>query len=125
MTNLSDFRAKAKAEFPGTPIEFDDGSKVEIRSILDLSDADEKRFNDNVQKIQALDETAEVADLRRLLTDTLADISDDPTVARAGLSGEPVGVLMMILKEVTSNGDDASKSKAGTPATSRRGSAKR
>ncbi|WP_158688027.1 MULTISPECIES: hypothetical protein [Actinomycetes] len=49
-------------------------------------------------------------DVRSSLIDTIADVTDNPEVARAGLDNESIGVLMAIVKDLGSSSEEAAKS---------------
>ena len=112
MTALSEYRTRATAKYPPKPIEFDDGTSVTLRSPIDMNKADSALFNQRVKELQSLDDTddTDFEDIREKFVETLADLSDNPEVAQAGLADVPLSVLMVIFQDVAASQADASKS---------------
>lgn len=110
MTALSQFRAQSAAKYPGTPIEFDDGTSVLLKSIMDLNDDELGQFNASQKRLAALDEDQDVVALKNEFVSTLSGLSTDKAKTATELEKEALGVLTSIFKEYSTAATDAAKS---------------
>lgn len=115
MTALSELRARAAEKFPGLPLEFDDGSKVVLKSLMSLSKDELKKFNDSQKRLAALEDDKDqgvdtLEKTRKELVDCLASVADDKAAARKGLSDEGLDLLSVVFEEYSTSTGDASKS---------------
>lgn len=110
MTALSQFRSKSTEKYPGTPVTFDDGVTVNLKSIMDLDDKELKDFTESQKRLTALDASDDVAALKHEFVSTLAGLSSDKAKTATELDKEPLGVLTEIFKEYSASAQDAAKS---------------
>jgi hypothetical protein len=122
MTAISEFRKLAAERYPATPIEFEDGVTINLKSPIDLNDVETTLFNARVRELTALDDDADVelSEIRQLFVDLLADIADNPDLARERFVKESMSVLTAIFETVAKSAGDASKSAGDSKRTSRR-----
>lgn len=110
MTALSQFRTQSTEKYPGTPITFDDGVTVNLKSIMDLDDQELKDFTASQKRLTALDASEDVAELKNEFVTTLAGLSSDKAKTAKELDKEALGVLTEIFKEYSASAQDAAKS---------------
>jgi len=118
MTSLSELRTRANEEFPGTPVEFDDGTSIVIRTAISLSDEETAQFDALIATLPDEDsENVSVAASRGVILDILCLLASDGEKARQELSGESLALLMTLFKDSTANAEDAAKSASVAPRT--------
>lgn len=114
MTAVSELLAKATAEYPSYPLDFEDGNVVQFKSVMLLDKAQLKTFSEAQKNLAAQDqaEDGDVDSVREGLISTLAGVADDEAKAREGLDKLPLGALAIVFKEYGENqaSEDATKS---------------
>lgn len=113
MTALSEFRNKAIEKNKPFPIEFEDGSSVNLKSILLLDKEELKLFNASLKRLQKEDEDeTDVEQVRAEFVSTLAGVADDKKLAAKMLDKESVGTLTAVFEEYASALSEGTKSEA-------------
>lgn len=110
-TALSEFRARARLEYPGLDIDLENGFSIRLRSVTELDDDELGRFSEAQAQLERNDEGNDLAEARRSFVNVLAEVSDNPDATRAAFQREDLGTLTMIFKEYSSAlSDTAAKS---------------
>lgn len=111
MTAIAELRKKALEQFPGYPIEFDDGTSIRLRSNVELPDETLIEFRNRANAIleSGSDEDTEVSEFRKELVETLALVADKSDVAKDKLSEESLAILLIVLQEYLKALQDAAK----------------
>lgn len=110
MTALSQFRNQSASKYPGTPITFNDGTTVTLKSMMDLDDTELKNFSDSQKRLAALDKSEDLFLLKAEFVATLSGLSTDKAKTATELDKEALGVLTEIFKEYSASAQDAAKS---------------
>ena len=133
MSAITELRKKAEAKFPGYPVDFEDGSRIILKSSANFSESEREDFDARVSEVRALEnnEDAKTSDLHRLFVEALASVSDNHEKAQTELAKESVALLTVVFEEygkhVQEQESEGAPKSAGTqgPARTRRGPAKR
>lgn len=128
MASILELRKKAEDQFPGYPVDFEDGSRIILKSSANFSEAERDAFNDKVEAVKALenDEGADIKAAHAAFVDSLASVSDDPDLATELLTKESTALLTVIFDEYgkhirAQEGEGASKSAGAVRAPASRG----
>lgn len=114
MTAISELRKKAAEKFSGFDIEFDNGDKVRLKSLMELTEQELSKFQafqEDVSKAGEEDEEdQDIEAYRSKLVDGLTLVADDKRRARKGLTGESLALLLVVFEEYTEVLNSATKS---------------
>jgi hypothetical protein len=110
MTALSAFRAKSAEKYQAMPLEFDDGTSVILKSIMDLTKDELKLFNDSQKRLQKSDESDDLEEVRSEFVSALAGVSSDKAATAAALDQESLGVLTQLFEAYASSLSEGAKS---------------
>lgn len=110
--------AEAEERYPSFPITFPDGIVVELRSSLDLNDAETEELNTIQTRLTELDETSNVSELRETYLDALALIAKDGAQARIKFTEVPLKAIVLLFEKYNENTPGATKSEGPAPASS-------
>jgi len=110
MTALSVLRAKALAKYAPYQLELDDGSNVELKSVMVLSDEELKQFTNTQKTLNQLDEADDTAGVKAEFVNLISGVSSDRARTAEALDREPLGVLTVILEEYVGSLSEGTKS---------------
>lgn len=109
---------EAEKEYPSFPITFPDGTEVRLRSSLDLNDEETAELSEIQKKLNELDESSNVSELREEFVKALVLVSDNPVTAQDRFGSAPLKVLVVLFKKYNESLPSAAKSEGTAPASS-------
>lgn len=109
---------EAEKKYPAYPVTFPDGTVVRLRSSLDLNDAETAELSAIQEKLNELDESSNVSELREEFVKALVLVSDNPTSAQERFGSAPLKVLVVLFEKYNESLPNAAKSEGSSPASS-------
>lgn len=110
--------AEAEEQFPAFPVTFPDGAVVRLRSSLDLNDSEIQELSGIQEKLLALDESANLSELRDEYIRALVLVSDNPTTAQEKFHAAPLKAVVVLFQKYNESAPSAAKSEGSAPASS-------
>lgn len=99
MTAFSAIQAKAADLYPSFPIDFEDGTTITLKSMMELDDVELKLFSESQKKLSELDESDDISSMREEFISILCGVSDNKTRLAEILKVQNLGVLTTLFKE--------------------------
>jgi len=114
MTALSVLRARALEKYAPYQLELDDGSIVELKSVMVLSDEELKQFTSSQKNLNTFDDEDDSFGVKSEFVSLISGVSSDRARTAEALDRESLGVLTLILEDYVGSLSEGTKSESAS-----------